>query len=157
MTNRPMRNAKKDLGESEGKALLDGGEYGVLSLAGEDGHPYGVPLSYVYDEKQGALYFHGALEGKKIDLIRENPEAAFTVVTDVVRKPAQFTTAYRSAMAFGKVSLLTGDERRAALHLFIDKYAPDHKEAGSAYVDRSGEVTALLKLSIDRISAKGSS
>ncbi len=155
--NRKMRNAKKDLGEATGKSILAGGEYGVLSLAERDGTPYGVPLSYVYDEKEKALYFHGALEGKKIDLILENPEAAFTVVTDVVRKPAQFTTAYRSAMAFGRASLVTGEERRSALLLFIDKYAPDHREAGTAYVDRSGEATALIKLSIDRITAKGTS
>ena len=41
-------------------------------LAFPDGKSaYIVPLSFGYDEEENALYFHGAAEGKKMDLVRQ--------------------------------------------------------------------------------------
>ena len=42
-------------------AILREGSSGVLSVLGDDGYPYGVPLSYLYEE--GRLYFHCAVSG----------------------------------------------------------------------------------------------
>ena len=50
---------------------------GVLSVIGDDGYPYGVPINYVYDEKENALYFHGAKEGHKIDAIKKSGKVCF--------------------------------------------------------------------------------
>ena len=44
---------------------------GVLSILGEDGYPYGIPIDYWYCEEENRIYFHGAKEGHKIDAIKE--------------------------------------------------------------------------------------
>lgn len=51
----------------------------VLSLLGENGYPYGLPIDYWYNETDGKLYFHGAKEGHKIDAIRACDKASFCV------------------------------------------------------------------------------
>ena len=58
--------------------ILKKGTSGVLALSGDDGYPYAVPLSYVYENSM--LYFHGAKEGHKIDAIRTCDKASFCVV-----------------------------------------------------------------------------
>ena len=58
---RAMRRKERQLPEEEAIRLLKDGEYGVLATYGEDGWPYGVPISYVYDDRR--IYVHGAQTG----------------------------------------------------------------------------------------------
>ena len=50
-----------------------------LALNDEDGYPYLLPLNFGMEETDGrvTLYFHGAKEGKKYDLIRKDVRASF--------------------------------------------------------------------------------
>ncbi|GAV22898.1 pyridoxamine 5'-phosphate oxidase family protein [Carboxydothermus pertinax] len=67
---RELRRKDRALPEALAELILTDGEYGVLATAGKE-YPYAVPLNYVY--KNGAIYFHSALEGQKLDLLKENP------------------------------------------------------------------------------------
>ena len=58
-----MRRIKQQLSHQAAEAVLLRGTSGVLSLLGEDGYPYGVPLSYVY--RNGKLLFHCATKAIK--------------------------------------------------------------------------------------------
>ena len=57
---REMRLKRQALDEGACREILKDGSIGVLSVAGDDGYPYGVPLNYVYDEQAGKIYFHSA-------------------------------------------------------------------------------------------------
>lgn len=50
---------------------------GVLSLIGDDGYPYGVPIDYWYSEDDNKLYFHGAGEGHKMDAVKKCDKTSF--------------------------------------------------------------------------------
>ena len=65
--SRSMRRARLALDERECEEILKRGEYGVLAVQGDEGYPYAVPLNYVFVD--GAIYFHSAKEGHKIDAI----------------------------------------------------------------------------------------
>lgn len=67
---RTIRRFKQELTREECLAVLRSQPRGVLSLLGENGYPYGLPIDYWYNETDGKLYFHGAKEGHKIDAIR---------------------------------------------------------------------------------------
>ena len=67
---REMRRKKQVMSEELTKEVLINGTSGVLALEGDDGYPYAVPVSYVYDGEK--LYFHCAKEGHKIDAIKRN-------------------------------------------------------------------------------------
>ncbi|MBR1469348.1 MAG: pyridoxamine 5'-phosphate oxidase family protein, partial [Prevotella sp.] len=65
---RPMRRIRQQLSEEESIRFLEKATSGTLALLGDGGYPYAVPISYVYAD--GALYFHSALSGHKVDAIR---------------------------------------------------------------------------------------
>lgn len=54
-------------------------KFGVLSLFGEEGYPYGVPIHYVMIDN--SLFFHCSAEnGHKMKAIKKNPKISFTVI-----------------------------------------------------------------------------
>ena len=81
---------------------------GVLSVYGEDGYPYGVPLSYVYAD--GKLYFHSAKDGHKIDAVRNNNKVSFTVIAQDNIVAEEYTTYFQSVIAFGTARILEQDD-----------------------------------------------
>ena len=68
---RKMRRFKQQLTAEECVAILKREKRGVLSVIGDDGYPYGMPLDHYYDEGSGKLYFHCAKAGHKLDAIRQ--------------------------------------------------------------------------------------
>lgn len=149
---REMRRKDRQLAETDIKEILHKAAYGVLSLVDENNQAYAVPLSFVYFRE--ALYFHSAAEGLKLDLVRQNPHAAFCVVGATEVLPEYFTTNYESVIALGKTVEVTAEEKEAALEAFIEKYASDFKEKGLAYIEKAGSVTTVLKLCIEQCTGK---
>ena len=72
---RGMRRFKQQISNEECIRILKEQPRGVLSLIGDDGYPYGIPIDHWYSEKDGKIYFHGAREGHKIDAIRSCDKA----------------------------------------------------------------------------------
>jgi uncharacterized protein len=66
---RKMRRSKQELTKEECIEILKKEPRGVLSVQGEEGYPYGMPMTHWYNEKDGKIYFHGAKSGHKIDAI----------------------------------------------------------------------------------------
>ena len=81
---RPMRRFKQQLSQEECESILAKVYRGFLSVNGEMGYPYTVPMNFVYEN--GHIYFHSALEGHKIDAIRLSPNACFTVIDEPVKE-----------------------------------------------------------------------
>ena len=67
---RKMRRFKQELSKEECMEILKNEPRGVLSVLGDDGYPYGMPVTHWYNEKNGKIYFHGAKSGHKIDAIK---------------------------------------------------------------------------------------
>ena len=150
---REMRRAKQELSREETLQILERGSSGVLALAGDGGYPYAVPLSYVYSE--GKIFFHCALAGHKIDAIRQNEKASFCVIDQDLIIPEKYTTAYRSAIAFGRARILNGESEklRAAL-LLANKYYPGHETDSVDEINMSMARMSIIQLSIEHLSGK---
>lgn len=133
--------------------LLQGGEYGVLSLVGFDG-AYGVPLNYVWDG-QRSIYIHCAPRGEKLECLKANPNVSFVVVGLTQVLPEKFTTAYQSVIVKGEICSVDDlAEKTKALELILDKYSPHHKVQGMVYAQKSLARTAILRLDIKTMSGK---
>ncbi|MGG0824805.1 pyridoxamine 5'-phosphate oxidase family protein [Paenibacillus turicensis] len=120
--------SRECLDQEKIESFLKQSRIGYLGLA--DGNlPYVVPLNYVWAE--GTLYFHGASNGRRNEIMSENAEVCFTVcqeygtITDPV--PAKTDTAYMSVMIFGKAEPITDlDEATFMLQELINKYVPGY-------------------------------
>jgi nitroimidazol reductase NimA-like FMN-containing flavoprotein (pyridoxamine 5'-phosphate oxidase superfamily) len=95
-----MRRKDRAMDLAATKELLQSAEYGTLATVGKDNMPYLVPMSFVYIED--SLYFHCAVEGRKINNMKENAKACFNVVEQVELLPSAFSTKYKSAVVSGK-------------------------------------------------------
>ena len=152
---RDMRRKKQCLSEREAVEILERNTAGTLSLLGDDGYPYGVPLSYVY--VNGKLYFHSASAGHKIDAIKNYEKASFCVVDQDNIVPKEYTTYYKSVIAFGTVRLVEDKSRmREILTSFAMKYCADYAQGISAEIEKFISNMAVLELSITHITGKAS-
>ncbi|WP_342437742.1 pyridoxamine 5'-phosphate oxidase family protein [Paenibacillus sp. FSL L8-0436] len=125
----PVRYKTRECKDQEKiESFLQQARIGYLGLV--DGNlPYVVPLNYVWSE--GKLYIHGAGDGRRNQVMSENPEVCFTVceeygtITDPV--PAKTDTAYMSVMIFGQAEPITDlDEATHVLQGLINKYVPGY-------------------------------
>ncbi|MCL2051895.1 MAG: pyridoxamine 5'-phosphate oxidase family protein [Lachnospiraceae bacterium] len=102
--------------------------------------PYIVPVNFGFEHTNGRLilYFHGANEGKKHDIIAKNPIACFEMDCShrliEAEEAAGYTMEYESVIGNGKISYITEkSEKIGALKLLMKQYAkekifsfPDH-------------------------------
>ncbi len=150
---RPMRRHRQQLSRDACEHILDRCTSGVLALAGDGGYPYAVPLSYVYAD--GAIIFHSAVEGHKVDAIRRDSRCSFCVIERDEIKPAEFTTYFRSVIAFGRIHILEdANEKVKALRLLGRRYSPGDEPGLQHEIDNSLDHVLLLRLDIEHLSGK---
>lgn len=123
---REMRRKNQQLPEAECIRLLKELPRGVLSLMGDGGYPYGIPIDHYYNPEDGKLYFHGGKHGHKIDAIRSCSKASFCVMDEGCRTPDSWGLYIRSVIVFGQVEILEDAARAVeiARHLSY-KYTSD--------------------------------
>ncbi len=148
-----MRRFKQQLTEEESIYILRNTTAGVLSLCGDDGMPYGVPLSHVYDN--GKLYFHSALVGHKVDLIKQNENASFTVIAKDEIHPERFTTYFQSVIAQGKIRIVENEEEKLhILELLGRRCNPNDAEALSKELKSGARRCLALEMTIENLTGK---
>lgn len=151
---REMRRSRQALSLEESVAVLERGSSGVLALAGDEGYPYAVPISYVFDGEK--LYFHCAKSGHKLDAIRRCPKASFCVIDQDLVVPEKYTSYYRSVIVFGQIRVLSDEgEMRVAIEKLAAKYVPeDSASQRAAAIEKDWAPLCMLELSPEHISGK---
>lgn len=147
-----LRNKKRGIVESESMELLERGEYGVLSTCGADGRPYGIPLSYCV--MNNAVYFHCAVEGRKLENLAADTRVSFCVVGKTEVLPNLFATRYESVIVSGTAEEVLLDEKQQALEGIVAKYSAEFRVEGLKYIAAAGEQTRVFKIGIEAISGK---
>ncbi|MCL2324063.1 MAG: pyridoxamine 5'-phosphate oxidase family protein [Actinomycetia bacterium] len=160
MSFREIRKARRDqaLSEEESRAIIDRATHGVLALLGDEGYPYAVPLSHA--RLGDTIYFHSAVRGHKMDALARGDKASYCIVDADQVVAEEFSTAYRSVIAWGRVSIIADDEeKRAALSALADRYckdgiASDYDQKLAAEIARSWPAVLTFKLEIEHLSGK---
>ena len=153
MPFRELRRKKQQLSETACQAILKRGTSGVLAVAGDDGYPYAVPLSYVYDGER--LFFHCALEGHKLDAIRCDDKVSFCVVDLDNVQPQTYTTHFASVIVFGRARVLeNATAKRHALEKLAARYTPDDKEGRTREIERLFNRVCMVELTVEHMCGK---
>jgi hypothetical protein len=149
-----MRRSKQLLSKEDTEAVFIRNTVGVLNVLGDDGYPYGVPISYVYQD--GKIYLHCAKEGHKIDAIRACDKVSFTVVDKNEVMEEEYTTYFRSAIAFGRIKeLTTREEIEEALYVLSEKYSPSlPKEKIREHAKDGAGRTTVLVMEMEHVTGK---
>lgn len=149
-----MRRKKQMLSVDECIEILNKGTSGVLALLGDNDYPYAVPISYVYCNSK--IYFHGAKNGHKIDAVNKCSKASFCVIDQDNIIPEEYTTYFRSVIAFGNIRIMENEtEIKKAIEDLAKKYYPGDDEAGrNAEIERESKLLCMMEFSIEHLSGK---
>ena len=117
--------------------------------------PYVVPVCFGYERE--ALYFHGALEGRKVELIKKNNRICFEVDTDAEVVKAEtscgWTMRYKSVIGVGRAYILESDEEKSyGLKVIMKHYSGDEFSFPKSTLDK----TLVVKVDIRSITGKQS-
>ena len=119
---------------------------GVLSVLGDNGYPYGLPINYWYNEENGRLYFHSGKKGHKNDAIAVNNKVSFCVMDEGYRNEGEWALNISSVIIFGKIQIVESfEEAMKRLEEVLRSL-----EAGEVPIDRTlalyEEGVSLVKL-----------
>ena len=129
---RAMLRSRQAIRPEECVEILKQQPRGVLSVLGDEGYPYGMPLNHFYCEEDGKLYFHGGRMGHKIDAIRRCDKASFCVWDEGFRREGEWALNIRSVIVFGRIEIV---EDEATL-LDITRRLSHKFTQDEAYIDR---------------------
>lgn len=151
---REMMRKKQQLPMEECVELLKSQPRGVLSLLGDDGYPYGLPIDHWYCEEDGKLYFHCGKRGHKIDAIRNCDKASFCVMDEGFRREGEWALNIRSVIVFGRVHILPDQEQAIAITRRLSyKYTSD-TEFIEREIRQSGQNVLVFSLTPEHITGK---
>ena len=152
-----MRRSEREITDQTAiETIIRQGKYTTLALCRAN-EPYGVILSYGYDQPMRALYFHCANEGLKTDFVRINPSACATIIEDNGYVQGVCVHKFRSVVIRGKVEILTEHEDIEYGLIALLNHLEDSPEARQSQMPKTPEEwekVSVWKLTIDEVSAK---
>jgi hypothetical protein len=148
-----MRRTDREKDRAFALDVIDRCEYGVAAFATGDGVPYCIPLSLARVGEE--LYFHCALEGTKLDLLRANPAVCISFVASNVAAKDKFTTYYQSAVVVGTAYEILEDSAKVqALRALCQKLTPDNMPAFDRAIEQSLSRTGVWGIHIQQVTGK---
>ena len=151
---REMRRKPQALSREEMIDLLKSETRGVMSVQGDDGYPYGVPLNHFYNEEDGRLYFHGAKFGHRVDAVKRDPKVSYCVFGQEEKKGDDWAYHVKSVIVFGKAVLVEDEEViKNICRLLCEKF-PCSEEYISGEIEKDTKNTLLIAIDIEDMNGK---
>ena len=121
-----------------------------------NGYPYILPLNFGLSIKEDKieLYFHGAMEGTKYDLIEKDNRVSFEMdcghklVTEIER--GNCTMEYKSVIGQGYIEMLSDDEKYDALCILMRHYHQEDFPFDKSVMPH----TKVFKLVVEKVTGK---
>ncbi len=152
---REMRRIKQQVSTEECKRILTEEKRATLSVIGEEGYPYGVPVNFYYNEATGCIYIHGADQGHKADAIRSCDKVCLTVWDQGFKREGRWEWNVTSVVVFGRASYVEEQPLKFdMLKALTYKYYPSREEADEELASPAMSRVSLLAIHIDHMSGK---
>ena len=151
-----MRRKEREIKDrAELEAIIQRAQVCRIGLSESD-IPYIVPVHFGFIDN--CLYFHCAMDGKKIDILEKNPKVCFEMDIDYElvkseESPCRWSAKYRSIMGSGKASMVENPlQKSEALNVIIGHYGGESHD----FSDDELQQVKVFKIIIDNMSGKQS-
>ena len=151
---RPMRRFRQQLSGEDCIAVLKAERRGVLSVLGDDGYPYGIPMNHWYCPEDGKLYFHGAKSGHKLDAIAKCSKVSYCVYDAGYRREGEWALNVRSVVVFGRMTFVTDEEKAREIGENLLRKFTDDEEYIRREIQTALPRAQCLELTIDHMTGK---
>lgn len=151
---RELIRKKQELQKDECIDILKKEKRGVLSVNGENGYPYGMPMNHFYNEEDGKIYFHCGNVGHRLDSLRSDNKVSFCVYDNGYRQEGEWALNIKSVIVFGKIEIINDLDKTVDISRKLSyKFTSD-----SAYIEdeiaHHAKRTLLLCLTPEHICGK---
>lgn len=151
---RELVRKKQALSKETCIAILKSEPRGVLSVLGDDGYPYGMPMNHYYSEADGKLYFHGGKTGHKIDALKRCSKASFCVYDEGFVREGEWAKNIRSVIVFGRVDLIEDPETICRIAAALSRKFTDDEAYIAHEIEAFGAKTLLFSLTPEHMTGK---
>lgn len=151
---RKMMRIKQQLPQEECIEILKGELRGVLSVQGDDGYPYGVPINHFYCEEDGKIYFHGGKNGHKIDAMKRCDKASFCVYDRGFRRDGEWALNIRSVIVFGRIEFVEDRDTLLRLSAELSRKFTDDEEYIRREIEGFADRTLMFALVPEHMTGK---
>ena len=151
---RELSNKNKQISNAECIEILCNETRGVLSVNGDDGYPYAMPMNHFYNSEDGCFYFHCGKVGHRLDSLKKSDKASLCVCEHGTRDEGDWAYTVRSVVVFGRIEImdditLISDITRKLSYKFTSDESYIQNE-----IDRYAKATLILKLIPEQITGK---
>ncbi len=151
---RKMLRARQAITDAECVEILKNEPRGVLSVLGDDGYPYGMPLNQFYCEDDGHIYFHSGKVGHKIDALKSCDKASFCVMDGGYRREGEWALNIKSVIVFGRLRVVEDHEKALEISRQLSyKFTKDEAYI-QREIERSGPGVLVFELIPEHMTGK---
>ena len=151
---RDLTRKKQLLSPEECIEILKTQTRGVLSVNGDNGYPYAMPMNHFYNDADGCVYFHTGRYGHRTDALKKDGRVCLCVYDQGYRKEGEWAYNVNRVIVFGKIELLDDiDAVRAICEPLCRKFTDDEEYIRKELAE-SAKNTLLLKLTPEHICGK---
>lgn len=127
---------------------------GVLSVLGDGGYPYGMPMNHWYNEEDGNIYFHCGNVGHRLDALRKCDKVSFCTYDKGCRNEGEWAWKVKSVIVFGKIEIIDDMDKIIDITTKLSyKFTQDENYIRDE-IERAAHRTLLLQLTPEHICGK---
>ena len=151
---REMRRFKQQISDEECIRILEEQPRGVLSMLGDDGYPYGIPLDHWYSEDDNKLYFHCAKTGHKLDAVASCDKVSYCVMDEGYRKDGEWALNIISVVIFGRMHIVEDEDKKREICTNLVRKFTDDEEYLQKELTYAFPRVCCLELTIEHMTGK---
>ena len=134
--------------------LLSEEKRGVLSVNGDGGYPYAMPMNHFYNEDDGCIYFHSGKSGHRLDALCASDKVCFCVCEEGERREDDWALTVRSVVVFGRLDIIDEMDEVIDISARLSRKFTDDEDYIRNEIEHFAKDTILLKLTPEHITGK---
>lgn len=151
---RELIRKNKEISKEECAEVLTKETRGVLSVLGDGGYPYGMPMNHFYNPEDGCIYFHCGKVGHRLDSLRNCDKVSFCVCEEGRRDEGDWAYNVRSVIAFGRIEIIDNMDEIVDISTKLSYKFTKDEDYISNEIKTYAKATLLLKLKPEHICGK---
>lgn len=150
---RSLQRKNKELSLDECKSILKEEKRGVLSVIGDGGYPYGMPMNHYY-AGDGNIYFHCGKRGHRLDSLKNSDKVSFCVYDKGVKTENDWALTIRSVIVFGKTEIIDNADIIADISEKLSRKFTDDEAYIKNEIECFAHETLILRLTPEHVCGK---
>lgn len=151
---RELARKNKKISTEECICILKTEKRGVLSVMGENGYPYGMPMNHFYNEEDGKIYFHCGKSGHRLDALKKDNRVSFCAYDEGYKNPGEWALNIKSVIVFGRIAIVDDIDKISDIVTKLSHKFTGDDEYIKAEIENYAKATLLLELTPEHICGK---